>query len=115
MCDLELFSEIQSHINFIKILIIGTIHEAVETSDNTSPAAAVIGGVIGVTLLLIVLVVLCIFFWRMIRSSCKKKKKYLNDNVRFVKVSSNSERYVSDSVNIKSKFNAEMEERICKC
>ena len=87
----------------------------VETSHDASTGAAV-GGAIGGTILLILLIALCILLQCVINSRKKKKTKYLiSTNVHFMKASSNSRRYISESLNIKfTEANSEVNERICK-
>ena len=91
----------------------------VETSHDPSSGAttgAAVGGIVVGTLLLIFLIGLCILLWMVMKSRKKRKIKYLTaTNVHFTKVSSNSGRYIPDSLNMKfTDINSEMNERICK-
>ena len=93
-----------------------------ETSNNASTSAtgatgAAIGGSIAVTILLILLIItLCILLRCVINSRKKKNIILLNSaNLHFTKASSNSGRYIPESLNMTiTKVNSEVEERICK-
>ena len=91
----------------------------VETSHDASTGAttgAAVGGVVVGTLLLIFLLALCILLRMVMKSRKKRKIKYLTaTNVHFMKASSNSGRYIPESLNMKfTDVNSEVNERICK-
>ena len=92
----------------------------VETSHDASSGATTgvaVGGVVVVgTLLLIFLIALCIILRMVINSRKKRRIKYSTaTNVHFTKASSNSGRYIPESLNMKFTYvNSEVNERIGK-
>ena len=114
MSNILIHYESVATINILSYAYIG-VETSQEASSGATTGAAVGGGVVG-TLLLIFLIALCILLRVVISSRKKRKIKYLTaTNVHFTKASSNSGRYVPESLNMKfTDVNSEVNERIGK-